>query len=72
MLFTTVFATDPSNKLSSAKVDVIPSSAEFISVAVAVINVSLPDVPRYNAPVRNSEVDLLASTISAELAVVVP
>ena len=67
-----MFATDPSNKLSSAAVDVIPSSAEFISVAVAVTNVSFPEVPKYSAAVLSYEVDLFASTMSAELAVVVP
>ena len=37
-----------------------------------VTNVSDPDVPKYNAAVLNSEVDLFASTINTELAVVVP
>ena len=46
LLFTTEPAEEPSNKLSSAAVDVIPSNAEFISVAVAVTNVSLPEVPK--------------------------
>ncbi len=37
---TTVPAVEPSNKFSSAAVEVIPSNAEFISAAVAVTNVS--------------------------------
>ena len=36
LLATTVPAVEPSNRLSSAAVDVIPSNAEFISAAVAV------------------------------------
>ena len=52
--------------------EVIPSRAELISAAVAVINVSEPEVPKWSAAVLNSEVDLFASTINAELAVVVP
>ena len=39
---------------------------------VEVTNVSEPDVPMYNAGVLTSEVDLFASTINTELAVVVP
>ena len=42
------------------------------SAAVEVTNVSEPDVPMYNAGVLTSEVDLFASTINTELAVVVP
>ena len=44
LLTTTVPATEPSNRLSSAAVEVIPSKV-FNSAAVAVINVSEPDVP---------------------------
>ena len=71
LLATTVPATEPSIKLSSAAVEVTPSNI-LSSAAVDVTNVSDPDVPMYNAAVLNSEVDLFASTIKPELAVVVP
>jgi len=61
----------PSTKFNSVTVEVIPSNA-FSSAAVAVTNVSFPEVPRYSAGVLNSEVDFAAFTIKAELAVVVP
>ena len=71
LLATTVPATEPSIKLSSAAVEVTPSNI-LSYAAVDVTNVSDPDVPMYNAAVLNSEVDLFASTIKPELAVVVP
>ena len=62
---------EPSIKLSSAVVEVTPSNI-LSSAAVEVTKVSEPEAPMYNAGVLNSEVDLSASTINTELAVVVP
>ena len=57
--------------VKEATVAVVPSNL-FSSAAVEVTNVSEPEVPKYNAAVLNSELDLLESAISTELAVVVP